>query len=157
MRGGDAEVVEIVTTNSDANTMDLLFVWTEGGNEADIGDFAAAWDRRQRYEVNGVGASGNAGADTLGDSSKVVSVGADPDGLVWTADEVMVFEILAGPSVNDGVGFGAVGAGADWITRGSQIVGVGWNDVRVGTERSESVRREFSRGRDEMWRRNPQR
>ena len=105
MRGFDAGVVEIVTTNSDANAMDFLFVWTEGGDKATIGDFVAAWNRQRSYEVNGVGAGGHAGANNLGESAKVVGVGADPDGLVWTAAEVMSFESLAGPGVNDGVGF----------------------------------------------------
>ena len=155
MRGGDAGVVELVTTGSDAHAMEFLFVRTEGGNEATIGDFAAAWNRRQIYEVNGVGVGWHAGADTLGDSEKVVGVGADTDGLVWTAAEVMVFKSLAGIGVNDGVGFGAVGAGAEWITRGSRIVGIRWNDMRVGPEWSVSVWRRFSRGGDEMGRSHP--
>ena len=148
MRGGDAWVVELVTTNSDAYAMDFLFVRTEGGDEAAIGDFAAAWNSRRSYEVNGVGAGGHAGADTLGESSNVV---------VWTAAEVMVFESLAGLGVNVGVGFGAVGAGAERITRGSRILGIRRNDVCVGTERSALVRHRFSRGKDEMWRSQPQR
>ena len=151
MRGGDAGLVEIITTDSDAHTVDFLFVRTEGGNEAAIGDFAAAWNRRRSYEVNGVGAGGHAGADTLVDSAKVVGVGTDLDSPVWTASEVMVLEILAGLGVYDGVGFGAVGAGAERITRGIRVVGVGRNDVRVGLERSALVRRGFSRGGDEMW------
>ena len=40
MRGGDAGIVELVTTNSDAHAMELLFVRTEGGEEAAIGNFA---------------------------------------------------------------------------------------------------------------------
>ena len=32
----------------------------------------------------------------MGESAKVVGIGVDPDGLVWTAAEVMVFESLAG-------------------------------------------------------------
>ena len=91
----------------------------------------------------------------MGELAKVVVVGADPDGLVWTAAEVMSFESLAGPGVNDGVGFDTVGAGAERITRGSRIVGVGHNDVHVGPERSASVRRRFSHGGDKMWRSHP--
>ena len=53
---------------------------------------------------------------------------------------------MDGLGVNNGVGFGAVGAGADQITRGSRVVGVGRNDVCVGPEQSASVRRGFSRG-----------
>ena len=67
MRGVDAGVVKFVTIDSDAHTMDFLFVWTEGGDEADIGEFAAACDRQRIYEVNAVGAGGYAGADTLGE------------------------------------------------------------------------------------------
>ena len=67
MRGGDARVVKLVITDSDAHAMDFLFVWTEGGDKVSIGDFAAAWNSRRRYEVNGVGAGGHAGADTLGE------------------------------------------------------------------------------------------
>ena len=119
--------------------MEFLFVRTEGGYEASIGDFAAAWNRRRSYEVNGIGAGGHAGANNLGKSAKVVGVGMDPDGLVWTADEVMVFESLAGLGVNDGVGFGAVGAGAERINRGSRIVGVRRNDVCVGAELVDKV------------------
>ena len=85
----------------------------------------------------------------------VVGVGVDPDGLIWTASEVMVFERLDGLSVNDGVGFGAFGVGAERIMRGSRIFGVGRNDVHVGPERSALVRRRFSRGGDEMWRSHP--
>ena len=155
MRGGDARVVELVTTNSNAHAMDFLFMRTEGGDEAAIDDLAAAWDRRQSYEVNGVGAGGHAGADTLGDSAKVVCVDADPEVLVWTAAEVMLFESLAGIGVNDRLGFRAVVAGAERITRGRRIVGVGRNDVRVGPERSALVRRGFSRGGDKMWWRHP--
>ena len=103
MRGGEAKVVELVATKSDAYTMDFLFVRTKGGDEAAIGDFAIACNWRQSYEVNGVGAGGHAGANTLGDSAKVVGVGANPDGLVWTADDLVVFKILAGFGVNDGV------------------------------------------------------
>ena len=66
MCGSDAVVVELVAIDSDAYTMDFLFVRTEGGNEAAICDFVAAWNCRWSYEVNGVGASGHAGADTLG-------------------------------------------------------------------------------------------
>ena len=132
MRGGDSGVVELFTTDNDAYTMDFLFLRTEGGDEAAIGDFGD-------YKVNGVGAGGHAGANTLGESAKVVGVGADTDGLVWTAAGVMVFKSLSGLGVNGGVGFGAVGAGADQITKDSRIVGVGRNDVRVGPERSVSV------------------
>ena len=93
----------------------------------------------------------------MGKSAKVVGVGVDPDGLVWTAAEVMVFESLAGLGVNDGVGFGTVGAGAERITRGRRIVVVGRNNVRVGPERSALVRRGFNRGGDDMWRSHPRR
>ena len=65
----------------------------------------------------------------MGESAKDVVVGANPDGLVWTAAEVVVFESLFGLGVNDRVGFGVAGAGAERITRGSRVVGVGWNDV----------------------------
>ena len=65
----------------------------------------------------------------MGESAKVVGVGADPDGLVWNAAEVMVFKSLACLGVNDGVGSGAVVAGVEQITRASRIVGVGRNDV----------------------------
>ena len=105
MRGGDAGVVELVTTNIDAHAMKFLFVWTEGDDKAVIGDFAAAWNRQRSYEVNGVSAGGNAGADTLVELAKVVGIDAGPDGLFWTAAEVMVFESLAGLGVIDGVGF----------------------------------------------------
>ena len=67
----------------------------------------------------------------------------------------MVFESLAGLGVNDRVGFGAVGAGAEQITRSIRIIGVGRNDVHVGTERSASVRRGFSRSGDGIWRVHP--
>ena len=155
MCGGDAGAVEFFTTDSDAHAMDFLFVRMEGGNEAAIDEFAAAWNLRRIYEVNGVGDGGHAGANTLGESDNVVVVGAYPDGLVWTAAEVTVFESLAGLGVNDGVSFGAVGTGAERITRGSRIVGVGRNDVRVVPERSASVRRRFIRSGDEMWQSHP--
>ena len=146
MRVGDARLVELVATDSDVYAMDFFFVRTEGGDEAAIGDFAAAWNRRQIYKVNGVGAGGHAGANTLGESAKVVGVGTNPDGLVWTAAEVVVFKSLASIGVNDIFGFGAVGAGAERITRGSRVVGVGRNDVCVGPERSVLVWRGFSHG-----------
>ena len=123
MSGVDSRVVELVATDSDAYAMEFLFLRTEGGNEV------SAWNRIRSYKVNGFGAGGHAGADTLGESAKVVGVGANPDGLVWTAAEVVVFESLAGLGVNDGVGFGVVGAGAERITRGSRVFGVGRNDV----------------------------
>ena len=129
----------------------------EGGDEAAIGEFAAPWNRQQSYEVNGVGAGGNVGANNLGNSAKVVGVGANPDGFVWIAAEVLVFEILAGIGVNGGVGFGAVGTVAERITMGSQSVCVGQNDMLVGTERSALVWRSLSRGWDAMWRNHPQR
>ena len=129
MRGGDAGLVELITTDSDAHAKYFLFVWTEGGDEAAIGEFAVAWNLRRSYEVNGVGSGGHAGADTLGESAKVVGIGADPYCLVWAAAELMIFYSLAGPGVNDGVGFSAVGAEAERITRGSWIVGVGRNVV----------------------------
>ena len=151
MCGGDARVVELVATDSDAYAMDFLSVKTEGGNEAAIDDFATAWNRRRIYEVNGFGAGGNVVADTLGELSKVVGVGANPDSLVWAPAEVVVFKILAGIGVNDGIGFGAVGAGLERIIRGIRFVGVGRNDMRVGPERSTLVRRGFRRGGDEMW------
>ena len=109
MRGGDSEVVEIVSTESDAYAMEFLSVRTEDGDKAAIGDFTAAWNRRRSYEVNGVGASGLAGADTFGESAKIFGVGTNPNGLVWTAAEVVVFESLAGIGINDGVVFGTVG------------------------------------------------
>ena len=87
--------------------------------------------------------------------AKVVGVGANPDGLVWTTVDVVVFESLAGIGVNDEVGFGAVGARAEHITRGTQVVGIGQNDVCMGPERSALVYRRFSRGGDEMWRSHP--
>ena len=155
MSDSDSRLVKLVTTDSDAHAMDFLFVRTEGGDEASIGDFAAAWNRRRSYEVNGIGAGGHAGANNLVKSAKVVGVGVDPDGLVWTAAEVMLFESLAGLGVNDGVSFGAVGTGAERITRGSRIVGVGRNDVRVVPERSASVRRRFIRSGDKMWKSHP--
>ena len=49
MLGGDAGLVDLVTTDSDAHAMEFLFVRTEGGNEAAMGDFAAAWNRRWSY------------------------------------------------------------------------------------------------------------
>ena len=67
MRGSDAEEVKLVTTNSDVNTIDFLFVRTEGGDKAAIYDFAAAWNRQWSYKVNGVDAGGHAGANTLGE------------------------------------------------------------------------------------------
>ena len=91
----------------------------------------------------------------MGELAKFVGVGANIDGLVLTAAEVVVFDSLAGLSVNDEVGLGAVGAGAERITRGSQVVGVIRNDVCVGPERSVLVRRGFSHGGDEMWRSHP--
>ena len=118
MHGGDAGVVELFTTGSDAHTMDFLFVRMEGGDEAAIGDFSTAWNSRRSYEVNGVGSGGHAGANTLGESAKVVGVGANTDSLVWTVDEVVVFKSLAGIGVNDRVGFVEVGAGAERITKG---------------------------------------
>ena len=136
MRGSDARVVKLVTTNSDKHAMESLFMRTEGGVEAAIGEFASAWNRRWSYKVNGVGADGHAGARILGESAKVVGVGENLDGLVWTAAEVVVFDSLAGLSVNDEVGLGAVGAGAERITRSSQVVGVIRNDVCVGPERN---------------------
>ena len=87
--------------------------------------------------------------------AKFVGVGVNPDGLVWTTDEVVVFESLDGLGVNDRVGFGGVGTVAERITRDSRVVGVGWNDMCVGLERSVSVRRGFSRGGDDMWRHHP--
>ena len=155
VRVSDARVVELVATKSDTYTMDLLFVRTEGGNKAAIGDFASAWNCRQSYKVNGVVACRHADANTLGESAKVVGVGANPDGPIWTAAEVVVFESLSGLGVNDRVGFGAFGAGAERITRGSRVVGVRRNDVCVGPERSASVRSGFSRVGDEMWRIHP--
>ena len=128
---------------------------TEGGDEAAIDDFASAWNCQQSYKINGVGAGGHAGANTLGDSAKVVGVGANPDGLVWNASGVVVFESLAGLGVNDRVGFGAVGAIAERIMRGIRVLGVGRNDVFVGLERSALVRRRFIRGGDKMWRSHP--
>ena len=95
------------------------------------------------------------GADNLGDSSKVVGVGADPDSLLWTAAEVVVFKSLSGLGFNDKLGFGAVGTGAEWITRVSRVVVVWRNDVCVGPEQSALVRCGFSRGGDDMWRRHP--
>ena len=86
MRDSDAGAVELVTTNSDVHAMDFLFVMREGGDKAAIGDFAATWNRRRSYEVNGVGAGGDVGSDTLGELAKVVGVGADQDVLVWTVD-----------------------------------------------------------------------
>ena len=44
MSGGDAGVVKLVATNSDAYVMDFCFVRKEGGNEVAIGDFASAWN-----------------------------------------------------------------------------------------------------------------
>ena len=137
-------------------------MWTGGGNEASKGDFVTVWNCRRSYEVNVVGAGGHAGADTLGESAKVVGEGVDPDSLVYTVAEVMVFESLSGPGVNDGVGSYAVGTGLNRITRGSRIVGIGRNDVRVGPgvctlpKRSAAVRRWVSRGGDEMWWSHPQ-
>ena len=155
MRGDDARLVELVATDSDAYVMNVLFVRTEGGNKAVIGDFAAACNRRRSHKVNGVGAGGHTGADTSGKSAKVVGVGANPDSLVWTAAEVVVFESLAGIGINDGVVFAAVGAGAERITSSNQVVGVVQNDVCMGPERSALVRRGFSRGGDKMWRIRP--
>ena len=157
MRGGETGLVELVATNSDAYAMDFLFVRTEDGNEAAIGEFLATWNRRRSYKVNGVGACGHAGANTLGKSAKVVGVDANTDELFWTVAEVVVFESLAGLGVNYEVGFGAIGAGSERITWGSRVIGVGRNDVCVGPERSASVRRGFSRGGDEMRRIHPQR
>ena len=48
---------------------------------------------------------------------------------------MVVFESLAGLGVNDGFGFGAIGAGVEQITRIIRIVGVGRNDVGMGPER----------------------
>ena len=87
--------------------------------------------------------------------AKVVGVGANPDGPICTAAEVVVFESLDIIGVNGGVDLGAVGAGAERITRGSRVVGVGRNDVCVGPDRSALVRRGFSRGGDEMWQSHP--
>ena len=64
---------------------------------------------------------------------------------------MVVLESLAVLGFNNRVGFGAVGAGAEQITRGIRVVGVRRNDMSVGPERSELVRRGFSRGGDEMW------
>ena len=70
--------------------------------------------------------------------------------LFWTADEVAVFESLAGISVNDRVGFGQVGLGEERIMRGGRVVGVRRNDVHIGPERIASAWCGFSRGGDDM-------
>ena len=88
--------------------------------------------------------------------AKVIGVDADPYVFVWNAAEVAVFEILAGISVNAGVGFGQVGAGEESITRGSRVIGVGLNDVHVGPERNASEWCGFSRGGDDLWHSHPQ-
>ena len=135
--------------------MNFLFVRMEGGNNSAIGDFAAACNCRRSYKLNGVGAGGHAGVDTLGKPAKVVGVGVNPCGLVWTTAEVVVLESLPGLGVNDGVGFDGVDVGAERIMRGSWVVGVGRNDVCVVLERIPSVQCGFSRGRSEMWRSHP--
>ena len=48
MHCGHAGVVEIVATNSDADTIYFFFLRTEGGNEAAIGEFLVAWNCQQR-------------------------------------------------------------------------------------------------------------
>ena len=84
MHDGDTGVVGIATTGSDAYTIEFLFVRTEDGDKAAICDFEAAWNSRRSYDVNGVGASGHAGANILVESAKVIGVGADPEGFIWT-------------------------------------------------------------------------
>jgi hypothetical protein len=70
--GGDAGVVQAVTTHSDSDSVGLLLRWANGGNELSIGHFAAQGDGVSGNEKDCVGAGGHASADALGQPAEVV-------------------------------------------------------------------------------------
>ncbi len=77
--GGQAWEVEFVTTHRDANTVRLGLGWSNGRNEASIGDSSAGRHGVSVNEKNGVGTGGHPGADALCEASEIVGQGRDPD------------------------------------------------------------------------------
>ncbi len=69
---GHTRVVEFVTTDGDADTVDLGLGWTDGGNEASIRDFAVLWNGLPFDEENDIGTKGLASTDSLGESAEIV-------------------------------------------------------------------------------------
>ncbi len=78
-----------------------------------VGDFAVAWYVALGDEKNCIGAGGHASTDALGETSKIVGKGFDPDVFVDTRAEVAVFKGFTGDCIDDSVGVckGWIGAG----------------------------------------------
>lgn len=64
--GGDAGEIKAVTANSDSNTMGFVFGWSDGGDEATIGHFAANGNGGAGDEKNSVRSCGHALPNSLG-------------------------------------------------------------------------------------------
>ena len=69
MGGGGAWEIEGVSAHSDTDTVYFGLGGSNMGDHSGVGDFAVMGNERFCYEEDGVGASGHAGADTLGEAS----------------------------------------------------------------------------------------
>ena len=77
--GGQAWEVEFVTTHRDADTVRFGLGWSNGRNEASIGDLSAGRNGVSFNENDGVGTGGHPGANALGEAAEIVGQGRDPD------------------------------------------------------------------------------
>ena len=69
MGGGGAREIEVVSAHSDADKVYFGPGGSNGGNRLGIGDFAVMGNGIFVNKEDGVGASGHAGADALGEAS----------------------------------------------------------------------------------------
>ena len=66
--GGGAWEIEAVSAHSDADTVDFGLGGSNGGNHTGVSDVAIIWNGCFGNKEDGVGASGHAGADALGEA-----------------------------------------------------------------------------------------
>ena len=70
--GSDAGMVQFSPPNVHVHTMFLYFLWSEGGHQFGIGDFAIRRYLRRMTKVKCIGASGHARTDPMGKALEVV-------------------------------------------------------------------------------------
>ena len=105
MRGGDTGVIESVAAHGHTDTVRLVFVGSDGKNEAPIGDLAADRDSMAFDESNGIDVdAGHAGTNVLDEASKGVGEGLDPNVFTRTGAEGRVLERLARDFIDDSIG-----------------------------------------------------
>ena len=81
-------MVKYVSTDGDTDTVNLGFVWADGGDHAGIGDLAVGGDFGLGHVEYSVGAARHASSYALGEAAEIVGQAGAPDRLVGALEKL---------------------------------------------------------------------